>query len=530
MPDYYREIDQLEIVKKLRGTQFERNFENLVNYAAPILESGPVIRNIGFTPHDFTHHCKNIYIILDRMLPEKFYQEYKEENLFVLLVAVLFHDVGMTGEWSSEIREKHSEISKQFIMKPFVENDVHSVIKSNVRSNYVDYICDIIYAHSDIKKNGEIEKETFIEVCKKYEEAGVETKGENETINVPFLAALLRLADELDVSYERIEDIDYLKKVNLPSSYEHFKLCEMFKMVQKGNNGDTTLVLQVEGTKYNVGEDYEKATRAAQILERYEKICKEFRMMKTRVLCNTLHVKSSDVWKIQKIELKVSGGIDLEADAKKKRIKLDNAGFVKGLIIKENLFKSGHYEVNEKLSARDWIDIDGLFKLEEAAFIKPITEMMKPYVESQKTIIGINYYGAVLASIIGYKYKKPFAYFFDSDKVVDSLEREINHIEKDGIMLIIDIVVFGNSLARVIESLAEKGIIDEQTGVDVIILFERSPQRKRRPFLSKAYSNRYIKKIYTVDDNFNIELCNKNKDECIFRQGCKSIKCSKERY
>jgi len=202
---------------------------------------------------------------------------------------------------------------------------------------------------------------------------------------------------------------------------------------------------------------------------------------------------------------------------------------IKNLIIKENLFKSGHYEIDDKLSARDWVDIDGLFKLKKEDFIKPITEMLEPYIIDQKTIIGINYYGAVLASILGYKYKRPFTYFFDSNEVVDSLEREINNIDKKGIVLVIDIVVFGNSLSRVIESLAEKQIINEKVGVDVIILFERSPKVQKGQFLSKAYSNRFVRNIYTVDDNFNIELCNKNRDECIFRQGFKSIKCSKER-
>jgi len=320
MTDYYRScgIDQIEIVKKIQGTRFEQSFINLVNFAAPELEKGPSLSEIGFTPHDFSHHCRNIYMILTRMLPEKFYDEYKEENVFVLLVAVLFHDWGMTVEWSPEIREKHSEISKQYILQSFINNDVQSVIKLNIKSNYVEYISDIIYAHSDLKRNGVIDKRTFVEVCQKYEEAGVETKGENETINVPFLAALLRLADELDISYDRIENIDYVKRANVPASYEHFKLCEMFKMVQKSNSDDRTLIIQMEKGKYDVGEDFEKATRAAQILERYNKILKEFDEMKTRVLCNTMHVKSSEVWKINKISLKVPNGIDLESDAKKK--------------------------------------------------------------------------------------------------------------------------------------------------------------------------------------------------------------------
>lgn len=185
--------------------------------------------------------------------------------------------------------------------------------------------------------------------------------------------------------------------------------------------------------------------------------------------------------------------------------------------------------MDAKRSARDWVDLEGLFKLEKNIFIKPVTDQIKEYIKDKKTFIGINSYGAILAAVWGYTFKRPFAYFFDSDKIVDSLEREINTIEKDGILLIIDIVVSGESLCRVTDSLFEKGIIDEETGVDIIILFERLHKRKNRESLSKVYSNRFVHNIYTVDDNFNIELCNKNRDECIFRQGSKSMKCDDKR-
>lgn len=202
---------------------------------------------------------------------------------------------------------------------------------------------------------------------------------------------------------------------------------------------------------------------------------------------------------------------------------------IKKIIVDNNLFKSGHYQLDDKFSARDWIDLEGLFKLEKKEFIEPVTSQIKDYVSDKKTVIGINYFGAVLASIIGYKYKKPFAYFFDGDKVVDSLEREINNIDQDGILLIMDVVVFGDALCRVTDSLFAKGIINEKTGVDCIILFERLYKRKNKDHLSKAYSNKFIHNIYTIDDNFNIELCEKNRDECIFRQGCKVAQCGNER-
>lgn len=295
-------ISKLAIVKRLAATPFGENFKNLVNYAGDRLQSGALLRSIGFTPHDLQHHCKDIYLILERMIPDAFYEKNTYgENLFVLLTAVLFHDIGMTEEWSEDVRNCHSEKSRDYFLEAFQSGDGDSVIQQNITNQYKEYIADIIYAHSDIKDKGIVKKETFIEICDKYENLGHQTIGESEEINVPFLAALLRLADELDISYERIEGVLYGKMRNLPASLEHFKLCELFKMVQKGNN-EYTLVIEVDERKYNVGEEYEKSTRAACVLERYEKICKEFKMMKERVLCNTNHA-SSDIWKIRKIRL-----------------------------------------------------------------------------------------------------------------------------------------------------------------------------------------------------------------------------------
>lgn len=302
MENYYKSkgMDKFPIIQKLQGTGFEEQFINLVNFAVPILDGGPLLKSIGFTPHDFSHHCKNIYKILERILPEEFYiQNRAGENLFVLLVSVLFHDIGMTKEWSEKVRNEHSLLSREFILEHYENNDVNSVIMQNLKKVYAEYVGDIIYAHSDIKENGVLKIDTFDEICQKYEEKRKPTMGEHEKINVPFLTALLRLADELDISYERIENTYYSKMKNIPSSFQHFRLCELFENV--GKDGDT-LIIEVDERKYNTGEEHEKSSKAASIIERYEKICKEFRMLKDRVLCNTKHA-SADIWDIRKIQL-----------------------------------------------------------------------------------------------------------------------------------------------------------------------------------------------------------------------------------
>lgn len=205
------------------------------------------------------------------------------------------------------------------------------------------------------------------------------------------------------------------------------------------------------------------------------------------------------------------------------------------VIVHNNLFKSGHYRLDKLHSVRDWIDLDGLFNSERRRFIETLISdcQIKQIIESKKTIIGINHYGAILAALIGYKYGKPFAYVFDSQKTVDALEREINSIEKDGILFIIDVVVFGDSLCKVLDAMYEKEIIDESNGIDVVILFERiykkSGKYKRRYNLSKIYSSKLIHKVYVINDSFDVELCNKSRSECIFRKGNRDDNCDNER-
>lgn len=314
---YYSLIEEIPIIKRLEGTKFKDNFENLVNYVAPILDRGPSLSDIGFTPHDFSHHVKDIYSLLDKMIPEAFYNKYKAgENVFVLLVGTLFHDIGMTKEWSDEVRAKHSRIGREEFLEPFKDNKTDSVIKQNIEARYSKYIGDIIYAHSDIKLNDGSEIETFREIYNEYESLDYSTGGKQEEINVPFLAALVRLADELDITYERIENIDYMKNNNLPSSLQHFRLCELFKDIQQGKHKDTLIIVVDESKcnlqllEQNTGDNtndrqdaiLELATEAANILERYEKIQREFKMLNELVLRNTSY-SSDEIWTIRRIEL-----------------------------------------------------------------------------------------------------------------------------------------------------------------------------------------------------------------------------------
>lgn len=140
----------------------------------------------------------------------------------------------------------------------------------------------------------------------------------------------MRLADELDITYERIENIDYLKSNNLPSSIQHFRLCELFKDIQLGKHEDT-LVIIVDDSKCNLQlleEDEDErtdnqdailklATEAANILEKYEKIQEEFKILNELVLRNTSY-SSDEIWRIRKIVLAQADELIMAAKKKER--------------------------------------------------------------------------------------------------------------------------------------------------------------------------------------------------------------------
>lgn len=304
---YMEQIDNMKIIKKLKECKMEKKYYsdlcNLVNHFAPILDQGALVQDTGFTPHDFSHHCRDIYEILGLILPDEFYVTYADgENLKLLLTAVLFHDIGMANDGSMESRRRHSEIGRKYVYDKMANNE--SALMDYMDSQLIEPLGDIIYAHSDIKsEDGRTEKNTFSEVVAKYGQK--KPQGTYEPLNVPYLAAVLRLADELDISYSRIKGTGYEDKVNSDSSRLHYDICKYLKRVQYYNHEPGVLYIEVEEVAFSCLKPEESYNVAAQILEKYKKINREFCLVYNEVLSKNQYA-SENTWKITRVELKDS--------------------------------------------------------------------------------------------------------------------------------------------------------------------------------------------------------------------------------
>lgn len=131
-------------------------------------------------------------------------QPLNEHEIFILLAACYLHDVGMhykkETENLEEIREEHHIYSYYMIVNS-VKDPQHNY-NFNIPEKYVDNIAEVSQGHRKI----DLSSRSFTDAI----------EGINIEIRPRFLTALLKLADELDIIYERV-NIQRLKISNVNS-------------------------------------------------------------------------------------------------------------------------------------------------------------------------------------------------------------------------------------------------------------------------------------------------------------------------
>lgn len=295
-------IKDLKVIEKLKEHEiYYSSFETLVKDYSNYLDTGAPIREIGFTPHDFSHHCRDIYKILGIILPEQFYKTYsKGGNLYLLLTSVLFHDISMAQKSDALSRLNHSETGKDKVLDE-IFNDTDTSLNRNYIKDFAVALGDVIYAHSDVKDEaGNIVHYSFLEILDKYKNDSVVV--DDEKINVPFIAALLRLADELDISYKRVEDTGFKSKDNSADSRRHYEICEYFQQVRVPEH-ESAIEIAVFEPKFQRVPEKDRLAIAGLILEKYFKIEKEFEVLYKNVLSCNKYVDTG-IWNIESIKLK----------------------------------------------------------------------------------------------------------------------------------------------------------------------------------------------------------------------------------
>lgn len=186
------------------GEYLAHSLKSIRNKAEPLLSK--IVETFpDYTTHGMKH-SDEVLKNFDFIIPGSLLKKLNPYEIYFLVAATYLHDIGMVNfpgllkEESKEIgegdkklkdyiRESHHLRSEEFIVKNFKD----LMIDDNHQANIIGRICK---GH---RKENLHDRELF----------KPDTMYKNYSINVPLLAAFLRLADELDITFERAPSIIY---------------------------------------------------------------------------------------------------------------------------------------------------------------------------------------------------------------------------------------------------------------------------------------------------------------------------------
>ena len=188
-------LDLKEVLKSKNEDLY--NNLNLVTENAKILLSQIVVDFPQYTLHDISH-SENVIIRLNTIIPDNLKKELNEYEIFFLLCSAYLHDIGMAdlkgikhyyGESAETIRENHHKRACIFIKDHF--NEIG--LKDRYQGNNIGKIC---LGH----RKEDLHDTNLFPPHKAYK---------HYNINIALLSSLLRIADELDITFERTPQLIY---------------------------------------------------------------------------------------------------------------------------------------------------------------------------------------------------------------------------------------------------------------------------------------------------------------------------------
>jgi hypothetical protein len=184
----------MSYAKSLQNTLKDKNIDlfnklSLIEPAAKSVLTYTASKFLTYTPHDFSH-SELVEENLNWLIPDHIKTKLNDQEIFFLIISAWLHDWGLVaseGENEETVRKNHHIRTE----KNFEEH--HSLIYlSLAEARICGRICRG-HRHDNLHTNDY--QDSFI--------------GSNVLIRVSFLAALLRLADECDITANRTPEIIY---------------------------------------------------------------------------------------------------------------------------------------------------------------------------------------------------------------------------------------------------------------------------------------------------------------------------------
>lgn len=481
-------------------------FDDLAKHYGTMLNKGPEQRVTVYTPHDFDHHCFNLYRNISLfILKEQGIQELKKEELYLLNLSVLLHDISMCrGGYEKDNptffnRKIHSQQSAQWIQHEYsiANSQLHI---SGLTRNQINFICNICQAHSDLKDR-ETPSGLFdpnLRNCETGEEGPVRTKA---------LAGILRIADELDVTSQRLagcnpeetlihQPEDKRKEAQIfneenQESIKHFRRLKLICGLELSSQNVEEIILKIDDQEINSRlEQGDEVNLSDDLRKIHEKIQKELTALWSEVLCKPdvrgerLTTLKRVVWSgedtkwVERFSLEASpntftlphkektlpssgeGNSDTRDNSTKGAAIIIDSSLsedIQKLVFDEGLLDVGHYQLNSVYCARDWIDTKELLThspLSNTIINTFCSHIKTSFCKEKYTIVGLDLMGATTAAQIGFILQKPFTYVIPAHQYsqADPHEVYVPGIPKDHmIVLVTDSIVTGHTVSKIIQ-------------------------------------------------------------------------------
>lgn len=462
------ELLEFRCIKNM-GYGYTQKWEQIKNTYASELDRGSIHNPVAYTLHDYSHHCYDIYKIIsqDILYPEK--DDFlSQQDWFVLNVAVLLHDYSMT--FPNFDRLIHSKQSAEWLMKQS-ESEDDTVIKANLSHNEPEIISLIIKAHSDCKtvKNGkEVVTEYNLENPLLLDE--MDGGGAN-MIHAKFLAAVLRLADECDVTHSRVNKNNksiFLVDENREQreSKEHWIKLQCFKNIRRENNRLELIVNDNYIQRHNEGVD-DNQKRITSVVKT---IRKQIKYVREKVIANddrylqhfpvdeviieSTFLNKTFVEEVNENQFEQDNSFSPEINLL--NIQLSNELKSVGI---EDMVVPGHYIVSDEYCARDWIELQNIVADNQIVQLIGqyiVNDIIKNHLlDGNKKVIFVaaESNGVILAAPIAYQLKQPFTYLVPYNRNMEKCseqEKKADLSKYDSIILFTDAISTFRSIGNTI--------------------------------------------------------------------------------
>lgn len=505
-----QELYELPCIKQM-GETYLQKWKNIKIQYVERLDQGAIYRPIAYTLHDYTHHCFNIYKIVDKVI--LFKPQLSEQEWFLLNTAILLHDFSMT--FAKFDRLIHSKQSAEWVLEQ-MEKD--TILKNNLNLSEAEAIALIIQAHSDYKKivNGKEEIEQHTLEDKELKDL-MDGNGAHD-VHVKFLAAILRIADECDVTRSRIGNVDFEgldeKDVEQKYSKEQWLQLKCFKTVER--EGDKLkLVVDDRYVKRHIDE---KADIECRIRKVVMKIRKQLIYVREKVIDKEEYIAMFQLRKIvicsealsEEYIKKINNEQFIEEEFLEVSVPILNEALADKIFAKidgnDNMVVPGDYIVTDEHCEKNWIDLRDIVvdkTISEEIIREIASKINEEYGNSAipPIIVGMEDNGLILASQIASRLGYPFTYIIPKNyswKKSSQKERAVNLKTYDNIIIITDAVATFQTMGRTCE---EYGILDKVCRIFTVLY--RSPYSKN--FFHKD-TEKLMKKMTACCDKFPINV------------------------